>query len=66
MPTPVPSPLLLERVQISPQAAGDVKRFVRSPLVVAGRPSDPWADYNYKSSPCGLLVVICTAVDTGW
>ncbi len=36
------------------------------PLVVAGRPSNPWEDFNYKCSPCGLLVVTHTAVDRGW
>ena len=28
----------------------DVNTLVQSPLVVPGRPSDPWEDYNYKSA----------------
>ncbi len=28
-----------------------VNTFMQSPLVVAGRPSSPREDYNYKSSP---------------
>ncbi len=28
-----------------------VNALVQSPLVVAGRPSSAWEDYNYKSSP---------------
>ncbi len=27
-----------------------VKTLVQSPLVVAGRTSDPWEGYNYKSA----------------
>ncbi len=37
-----------------------VNTLVQSPLVVAGRPSSPWKDYNYKSSLARLLVVIHT------
>ena len=43
-----------------------VNTLMQSPLVVAGRPLSPWKDYNYKSFPGRLLVVIHTAVDTDW
>ncbi len=48
--------------------------LVQSPLVVEGRPSSAWEDYNYKSSLARLLVVTHTAHsggvlnrnETGW
>ncbi len=41
-----------------------VNALVQSPLVVAGRPSSPWEDYNYKSLPkvsgCNLHSTQCS------
>ncbi len=39
-----------------------VNALVQSPLVVASRPPTPCEDFNYKSFPRRLLVVILTAV----
>ncbi len=35
-----------------------------NPLVAVDRPSDTWEDYNYKSFPRRLLVVILTGVES--
>ncbi len=50
MPTPVPSLLPLAQGSNLAQYAVGVKSFVLASQVVAGRPSNPGEDYNYKSS----------------
>ncbi len=64
MPTPVSSLDLLGSLSIA-QPAVKCQQPGVSPLAVAGRPSDLWEDYNYKSSLARLLVVIYTTVDRG-
>ncbi len=65
MHNPVPSVLPFEEGSNIAQGPGGVKSLVRSPLVVAGTDTNAWEDYNYKSFPGRLLVVICTEVDRG-
>ncbi len=49
MPTPLSiSAFPVRGYNIAEDVVG-VNTFMQSPLVVAGRPSDPWEDYNYKS-----------------
>ncbi len=50
MPTPVSiSAFPVRGYSIAEDVVG-VNTFMQSPLVVAGRPSSAWEDYNYKSA----------------
>ncbi len=49
MPTPFSISALPVRGYSIAEDVVCVNALVQSPLVVAGRPSDPWEDYNYKS-----------------
>ncbi len=53
-PGTMPTPLSISAFPVRGYSIGEnvvrVNTLMQSPLVVAGRPSSAWEDYNYKSS----------------